>query len=322
MSEKENKKSKLSEFLFVLLLIVICIMGIVFYKLHEINTKRQLEINNLVKRVQELENSKQSENTITTKVEDIDKVEDNNILDFGEYLINEVKEDEDGVTNNECSIRIMMGNKFSMYLNWGFWLEGTYEIENNKLICTAEVLSWEGGAGPGSEECKDVITYEILENNTLKLLSIDKNTQNNKNNYSDGFVVGYTYTKQEEPIVKSLELGEYLITDVRKDEGGVSNEECSVTLLENNKFKMYLGYGKSHEGTYEIENGYLICKADKFSSEDGNEKIRKTDAVFSFSLRNDLLFQLENVELNDASLKDTYYKNSFEPGFTYLRKDR
>lgn len=59
----------------------------------------------------------------------------------------------------------------------------------------------------------------------------------------------------------TLKKGNYTIDKVTADEAGVTNEECGITLKENEQFEVYIGFGNWHVGKYEINNQKLICKS-------------------------------------------------------------
>ncbi|MBR2047750.1 MAG: hypothetical protein IJ960_04050 [Oscillospiraceae bacterium] len=117
------------------------------------------------------------------------------ILAAGEYTVNEVAADEAGVTNEECGVTLLEDGTFRIYMGWGAWHEGTYEIRVNTLICTSNTLAWDGGAGPGSRETDVVFTFAIRSENLLELTDITIHDENSDNLvYADGLRPGMTYS--------------------------------------------------------------------------------------------------------------------------------
>ncbi len=72
-------------------------------------------------------------------------IKDNSItLEVGKYFtVNEIIDDEAGVSNESVGILLKENNQFEIYMGWGFWHSGTYEIKNNILVCKSTLLAWE-----------------------------------------------------------------------------------------------------------------------------------------------------------------------------------
>ena len=113
----------------------------------------------------------------------------------GEYTVNQIAADEAGVSNEECGITLFADGSFQIYMGWGVWHEGSYALQDDRLICSSATLSWDGGGGPGSRDTDVTFTFLIREENLLELTDIqirDTNTQNLI--YTDGLTVGMTYS--------------------------------------------------------------------------------------------------------------------------------
>jgi len=126
-------------------------------------------------------------------------------LEIGNYTVNEVKSDEVGISNEYCGVELLENNEFIVHMGWGYWHNGIYEIEDNKLICKSKELEWDGGAGPGSISTDVIFTFEIINDNKLKLDNIKINdTDNETLVFNDGLEIGMTYSKKVEEINKEF----------------------------------------------------------------------------------------------------------------------
>lgn len=209
MEEKKSVKISLSTFFLFLAIIVIIVMALYIYT-EKINSNKEiadLEANatDMQDKIDELQgkidsisntlNSDKISNSENTTNND-DNVKDNTItLKTGEYTVNEVKDDESGGSNEECGVKLEENNKFQIYMGWGAWHSGKYEIKNNQLICTSTLLEWDGGAGPGERETDVIFTFDIVNSNKLKLSNIDINDiDNEKLVYKEGLTIGMTYS--------------------------------------------------------------------------------------------------------------------------------
>lgn len=122
------------------------------------------------------------------------RIDNKNInLKLGNYTVNEIKEDEAGVPNEECGVKLKENNEFEVYMGWGAWHSGKYEINDNKLICKSILVQYE--PGPTTKDTDVIFTFDILDTNKLKLESIKVNdTINDKLIYKEGLEEGMTYS--------------------------------------------------------------------------------------------------------------------------------
>lgn len=209
MEEKKSVKISLSTFFLFIAIVVIIGMALYIYT-EKINSNKEiadLEANatNMQDKIDELQGKIDSiSNTINSdnisndenNTNNASNTENNTItLKIGNYTVNEVKDDEGGVSNEECGVKLEENNKFQIYMGWGAWHSGKYEIKNNKLICTSTLLEWDGGAGAGERATDVIFTFDIVNSNKLKLSNIDINdTDNEKLVYKDGLTIGMTYS--------------------------------------------------------------------------------------------------------------------------------
>ena len=211
MEEKKSVKISLSTFFLFLAIIVIMVMALYIY-IEKINSNKEiadLEANATIMRdkIDELQGKIDSiSNTINSdKISNTENItnhsgnaENNTItLKTGNYTVNEVESDECGVTNEECGVRLKENNEFEIYMGWGVWHSGKYEIKNNSLICKSTLLAWAGGAGPGERATDVIFTFNIVNDNKLKLSNIDINdnsTDIERLVYKEGLTIGMTYS--------------------------------------------------------------------------------------------------------------------------------
>ncbi len=204
MSEKVN----ISNFFLILAIVVIIIMGFVIYKLYNDSQASNLRVEALKEELSISENTiKDLQNKVNNLQGTIDNVskalnpdasnsEEKNIssLKVGNYTVNEVKEDEAGISNEECGVKLKENNDFEIYMGWGTWHTGKYEIKDGNLICKSTLFKWENGED-GSRKTDVVFIFKIVNSNKLELTSIDvkdKNTE--KLIYNDGLTIGMTYS--------------------------------------------------------------------------------------------------------------------------------
>lgn len=118
-------------------------------------------------------------------------------LAVGDYTVNEVQLDAGGVSNVDCGITLRGDGSCMLYMGWGTWLEGSYEIAGGQLICRCTTLEWDGGGGPGSQETDAVLTFAIREENLLELSDIAVCDPESDNLVAPAaFSVGMTYSIQ------------------------------------------------------------------------------------------------------------------------------
>ena len=210
MEENKVTKISLSTFFLILAIIAIIVMGIFIYKLNndktaEIQKSNELQsqvnslngtVSELQEKINKVSETVSSTNTVnnSTNTANSQKIDNNITLKLGNYTVDQVKEDEVGVSNEECGVKLQENNKFQIYMGFGSWHSGKYEIKNNNLICKSTLLEWESGEY-GSRNTDVVFTFKIVNNNKLELSNIDINDSNSeKLVYKEGLTVGMTYS--------------------------------------------------------------------------------------------------------------------------------
>lgn len=142
----------------------------------------------------EVESEAVVENVIDEEVEEILTVKDFSTGD--RYTVNEIQK-IDGISNEECGVTLFEDKTFQIYMGWGTWHIGYYEMDDEKLICYSNRLEWESG-GTGYKETDVIFTFAIKEKNLLELTDIKFNVEDTeKLVFEDGIKVGYTYSMKD-----------------------------------------------------------------------------------------------------------------------------
>lgn len=119
------------------------------------------------------------------------------VLKTGEYFVNEVRNSDNELSNADCSVKLLANNKFTLYMGWGQWYEGSYEIRDEYLNCRAMILEWDGGGGPGSESADVLFQFRIIDENKLELVAAEnQDPASERHSFGEGFIIGMTYSKK------------------------------------------------------------------------------------------------------------------------------
>lgn len=169
---------------FIVIVIFLVFAGVAaFYFSFNISTSKQ-------------EQKKVEQAKIVNETKEKEEAEKKIKLKTGNYTVNEVREDEAGVSNEECGVEIKENKYFEIYMGWGAWHTGKYEIVDDELICKSTVFEWESG-GYGRKDTDVVFTFKILDENLLELEDIEINDKENERVvYDDGLEIGMTYSKK------------------------------------------------------------------------------------------------------------------------------
>ena len=188
----------------------------------------------------------------------------------------------------------------------GFFM---YKLYNEKTIATQKIEDLNNEINTLEKTVNDFQQKIDSISNTINSseVSSDNNASNNFENDSHNTTL-------------SLKKGNYTINEVKLDEVGVSNEECGVTLKENNDFQIYMGYGSTHSGKYEIKNNTLICKSNLLEWESGSYGSRPTDVIFKFDIINTNNLKLSDITINDPNSEKLVFPEGLSIGMTYSIK--
>ena len=183
-----------------------------------------------------------------------------------------------------------------------------YKLYNEKTIATQEIGDLNNEINTLEKTVNDFQQKMDSISNTINSSEVSTN-----NNISNNFENNANSTI-------SLKKGNYTINEVKLDEVGVSNEECGVTLKENNDFQIYMGYGSTHSGKYEIKNNTLICKSNLLEWESGSYGSRPTDVIFKFDIINTNNLKLSDITINDPNSEKLIFPEGLSIGMTYSIK--
>lgn len=130
-----------------------------------------------------------NEEEFKTYLESKDNIAGTN-LEYGEYFITSAQNEDDNVLSSDMSF-IFEDKNNAVYvkdLN-GKFTEGTYKVEDNKLICNLTKVYENLEDNEGKETTSNIV-LEIVNNKTIKILeaNMDENYGENSN------VVGNEYT--------------------------------------------------------------------------------------------------------------------------------
>ncbi|MGM9970436.1 MAG: hypothetical protein ACI35S_08585 [Anaeroplasma sp.] len=165
-----------------------------------------------------------------------------------------------------------------------------------------------------SEEIKELNDkIKELENKNESLqISLDYYLEQDDNSYV--FVREITNKK----------ISEYIIDEKIIDGAGISYEDVSITLYEDNVCEIYEGYGNGLTGVYRIDDKKLIANMVLATGEEGALCYSDTNVIFEFEIVNDATIKLINIKDNnklEEGQTSQYIENDvFEKGMTYSIK--
>lgn len=228
MEKKKTLKINLSSAFLIIAIVVILIMTIYIYKCYNEKINETKEIDKLNTQVSQLQNtihtlqneisqnSEKDTNKNTINSENVENtnnqnnvsnenkqnsssgsVNENKIdLKMGNYTIDEFVMDEAGVTYEECGVTLKENKEFEIYIGFGIYHTGKYEIKNQKLVCKSTILKAISGGPEEERTTTDVIfTFDIINDKKLKMSTINNNDKNVKiESFQDIFKTGMTYS--------------------------------------------------------------------------------------------------------------------------------
>ena len=181
---EEKKKGSLSTVFLVITIILISIMGACIYRKKIEADKKITGLENQIIEFQEIINKLQKQNTPGN-------------VKLGEYDLNEVDYSDPTLPNNEgCGVTLKENNECYIYEGYGSGRIGVYYIQDNKVICNTVIGKCEEGELSYFEN-NIIFTFEVIDNNTLKLIGVENNAKNaaskDSNESKDGYVIYDTY---------------------------------------------------------------------------------------------------------------------------------
>ena len=178
MEQKKSKKTTILIILLIIAIIAICVMAYFIYEINNDRIKKEeqnKEANNTITELENTENNIHSNNTtntlLTNTVSNSTNTSSNDSISIKEgiYIVEGITVTPDEEDYGIESITISEDNNFSVNFPLGTSYTGTYEIENNILICTAtQEINREGG-GLSSDPTKEIFEFEIIDSNNLEL---------------------------------------------------------------------------------------------------------------------------------------------------------
>lgn len=149
--------------------------------------------------------------------------------------------------------------------------------------------------------------FDQLQSNTANTA----NTSNTSNTSNNNTITNSTTI--------SPKLGNYTIEHpTTENETGISNEECGITLQDNNQFSIYMGFGAYLKGTYSIKNNQIIAKATQRTDELAETKTVEVDFTFDILSQNRL--ELTNISGKNANTDKVLFREGIKINMTYTIK--
>lgn len=127
------------------------------------------------------------------------------VIQFNQNLLgNEFAESGDEVKGCNYEIAFLENNKFSIYMNFGNIIEGTYEIVDNNIINCKVTSAF--GEYSSNQPIEGKITFKINSENELEIIEIPETYIINITEYKDGKWVLTNETKEMLywPLVKGI----------------------------------------------------------------------------------------------------------------------
>ena len=201
----ENKKGSLATIFLVIAIILIVVMGALLY-MQKTEADRQIaELENNASKMQEKidsisniikDDTTSSEDKSTNENKDTEKDTVNDVK-LGEYDLNEVDYSDPTMPNNEgCGVTLKENNECYIYEGYGSGRIGVYHVQDNKVICNTVMGKCEEGELSYFEN-NIIFTFEVIDNDTLKLINVENNAKNaeskDSNMSKDGYVIYDTY---------------------------------------------------------------------------------------------------------------------------------
>ncbi len=150
-----------------------------------------------------------------------------------------------------------------------------------------------------------------LQHQVDQLQSNTANTSNTSNTSNNNTITNSTTI--------SPKLGNYTIEHpTTENETGISNEECGITLQDNNQFSIYMGFGAYLKGTYSIKNNQIIAKATQRTDELAETKTVEVDFTFDILSQNRL--ELTNISGKNANTDKVLFREGIKINMTYTIK--
>ena len=120
-------------------------------------------------------------------------VENKEVLYNKSYLVKNPQDDEAGVSNKDCGLKLNKNKNFNFYLGWGASLFGDFEIVGDELTCHATYFDSKA-EGTLKENIDSYLVFTITAEDELKLKEIRYGSSRDEDLiYLDGLEDGEEY---------------------------------------------------------------------------------------------------------------------------------
>ncbi len=120
-------------------------------------------------------------------------VENKEVLYNKSYLVKNPQDDEAGVSNKDCGLKLNKNKNFNFYLGWGASLFGDFEIVGDELTCHATYFESKA-EGTLKEYIDSYLVFTITAEDELKLKEIRYGSSRDEDLiYLDGLEDGEEY---------------------------------------------------------------------------------------------------------------------------------
>ena len=120
-------------------------------------------------------------------------VENKEVLYNKSYLVKNPQDDEAGVSNKDCGLKLNKNKNFNFYLGWGASLFGDFEIAGDELTCHATYFESKA-EGTLKENIDSYLVFTITAEDELKLKEIRYGSSRDEDLiYLDGLEDGEEY---------------------------------------------------------------------------------------------------------------------------------
>lgn len=189
MEEKKSNSSIIFIILFIIALIIIIIMSYFIWQISTENTDLKNQVNLLSTNTNSFTTNSSTNNLSTTNSTSSNTSTSDFPINYGSYTL---KNDEINLEQENydivSSISLNSNSKFGIDFNKGldYYINGTYEISDNKIICTSELKTYVIGDAFGPTPDNYIFEFEILDSENLKLTKVPEDRFN--------LTVGETYS--------------------------------------------------------------------------------------------------------------------------------
>lgn len=184
MEEKKSNSSIIFIILFIIALIIIIVMSYFIWQISTENTDLKNQVNQLSTNTNSFTTNSSTNNFSTNNSTNLNTSNTSNSelpINYGTYtLANDEIDLEQENYDIVSSIGLGSTGGFRIDFNRGFdyYINGTYEISDNKIICTSELRTYVIGDAFGPTPDNYIFEFEILDSENLKLTKVPEDLFN------------------------------------------------------------------------------------------------------------------------------------------------